>query len=181
MNRFEKISKTMISVGSSCLVCTFLGGIFMPALADGDFPQKPLTSDQQADRQNLRKKVNVVGHRMLKAPPSDLPGPIVPGAKFLSGTLIQRANGSRTTQLNFSSERDAKEIFEWYERTLRGNGWQVRESETKTGRPEWVIGSRGAEIFFNVHLTESSLKSPKEKSSSRKSCSFTIAVNQPVI
>lgn len=137
---------------------------------------KPLTPEQQQQRAKLKGKVSTVGRVTLKDIPPGLPGPTLTGMKFLSGVAIRKADGGKSTQLNFSSTQDPKAIFEWYEKALRGDGWKVRESENKFGRPEWVIGSKKAETFYNVHFISSS---GSKKGSSSKGCSFTVTINQP--
>ena len=151
-----------------------------PVLADKPRPPARVLSPAEVKRKNdFIQKIGARSTKTITAVPSNLPAPLFPSAKFTSGVIITRLDGAKVTRLNYYSEKDDKEIFEWYERSLRGNGWKVRETETKSGHPEWVIGHKNAETFFNVHLKESyGGKKARKKGAPSKGCAFTIVINQ---
>lgn len=128
-----------------------------------------------ADRDKLKAQMAPVGRKELKEVPANLPGPVLTtGVKFLSGVVIKRADGGQTIQLNFSSTQEARQVFTWYETQLRGGGWKVMETETRQGGPGWVIGSKKAQTFVNVHFTSNT----GNKKNPVKGCAYSVTINQ---
>lgn len=143
-----------------------------------DIKRPKMTPAMMDQRNKLNAQKQPVGHQTLKEMPTSLPGPVLTsGVTFVSGAIIRRADGGKTTQLNFTTNQEAREIMGWYERSLRGDGWKVMETESKTGQPGWVIGSKKARTFVNVHFT-SSAGSKKNKGAKKKGCGYTVTINQ---
>ena len=143
-----------------------------------DIKRPRMTPKTIEQRNKVNAQIAPVGHQTLTSMPSGLPGPVLTaGTNFVSGAIIRRADGGKTTQLNFSTSQEAREIMGWYERALRGDGWKVMETETKQGQPGWVIGSKKARTFVNVHFMTST-GSKKNKGQKKKGCDYTVTINQ---
>ncbi|MBX9567490.1 MAG: hypothetical protein K2X77_01285 [Candidatus Obscuribacterales bacterium] len=170
--QIRRAGALLMSVSSSFFLFSTL------AVDAHDIKRPKMTPAMIEQRNKINAEKQPVGHQTLKEIPGGLPGPVLTsGTTFVSGAIIKRADGGKTTQLNFTSNQDAREIMGWYERSLRGDGWKVMETETKTGQPGWVIGSKRARTFVNVHFT-TSLGSKKNKGLKKKGCDYTVTINQ---
>ncbi len=166
------------TLGASFLIC--LSAFALPAFADNEFQQAPQTPEQIKDKQAFHSKIDPVGTVPLKAPPPGLPGQIMPGNTFLSGSQLRRSNGGKVTQLNYSTAQSPVQVFEWFERALRADQWKVKEPPAKSGQHDWIIGSKNSDTFFNVHITTNNYKKGGAKEKLNKNgCSYTISITEP--
>lgn len=167
------VNKLKLMNRAGALLCASSSFFCCAAIAH-DVPKMPLTPQQRAERDKTKAQMQPIGRKQLTELPPNLPGPVLTSStKFISGVIIQRADGGKTYQLNFNSEKSAKEIYDWYGQTLKNSGWKIKATETKKGTPGWMIGSKKAQLFVNVHFLQNA-----GSKKAAKGCNYTVTINQ---
>ncbi len=147
----------------------------VPAIADNDLPIKPLTPAEQKSRVDYHHKHDAIATIHLKAVPSDLPTHVMPGSEFTTGESMRRGNGEKSILLNFSSTQEMTSAVDWYDKALRNDGYKVKVTFTKSGKPDFIIAYK-EKTSITVHFMDSAIKNGKAPA---KHIYYTLTTNQP--
>jgi hypothetical protein len=75
-----------------------------------------------------REAPREIKHELLTSIPGDIKVPIPPDAKFMAGYRSQYSPTRLTTEIRFQSQNSKSKMLDWYQQSLTGSGWTVKEN-----------------------------------------------------
>jgi hypothetical protein len=83
-------------------------------------------------------------HRTLQALPGNIPVPIPPDAKFVTGYQSQYHTTKQMTYVRMNTENSPAALVEWYRKNLQSYAWNYKEKPAeKAGMLPSFSGSKG--------------------------------------
>jgi hypothetical protein len=91
-------------------------------------------------------------HRNLQQMPPNIPVPIPPDAKFVTGYQSQYTGAKALTYVRMYSENPPAKLVDWYRQNLQAYGWAAKEKPAaKAGMLPTLTGTKGT-VFCNINF-----------------------------
>jgi hypothetical protein len=165
----QKTGRTIFRTGLLLLVASFI----TPANADNVQQQQSyMTPQEQQTAAAQRAKYQTSDTQVITTAPGRLIVPPPPaGAVFQTGMTMRTGAGQKRTQLNYlCKQQTPREIFEYYERSLRNDGWKVKQWMGKGEVPRMVMGSKGGDTSVSVQFN---------MNAKTKGCRICLVISEP--